>query len=175
MNMQSLTTNRLNLRRWKAEDVDPYAEICADPEVMRWIGSGAVRTRAECVAAIESFERFWDDYGFGLFAVELQENRTLIGFGGFAIPDFLPQVMPSIEIGWRLARDAWGNGYATEAARACLEFGFEDRSIDRVVSIHQVGNDASGRIMEKIGMSLWLETIDPSCERPVRVYEVHSE
>lgn len=175
MSTEPLTTDRLRLRRWNAEDVDPYAQLCADPEVMRWIGSGAVRNRDECVAAIENFERFWDENGFGLFAVELLENQRLIGFTGLAVPDFLPEVMPTIEIGWRLARDAWGHGYATEAARTCLDFGFNERGIDRVVSIHQVGNESSGRIMERIGMSLYLETVDPSCGRPVRVYEIQSE
>ena len=171
----SLTTDRLRLRRWKDEDLDPYAELCANSEVMQWIGSGAVQTREECSAAIEKFERFWEDNGFGLFAVEHLESARLIGFTGLAIPEFLPEVMPSIEIGWRFARDTWGYGFATEAAHAALDFGQNKRGIDRVISIHQVGNDASGRIMEKIGMSLFLETIDPSCGRPVKVYETNTK
>jgi len=175
MNTGSITTNRLCLRRWKAEDIEPYAELCADPEVMRWIGAGAVRTKEECVTAIENFERFWDENGFGLFAVERSENQSLIGFTGLAIPDFLPQVMPSIEIGWRFARVAWGYGYATEAAQASLDFGFTELGFERIVSIHQVGNGASGRIMEKLGMSPFLETIDPSCGREVKVYELMSK
>lgn len=169
----NLKTDRLLLRRWRSEDLDPYAELCADPEVMRWIGGGVVRTREECASAIERFESLWEEHGFGLFAVELLESQRLIGFSGLSIPDFLPEVMPSIEIGWRLARNAWGYGYATEAARASLEFGLYERGLERLVSIHQVGNEASGRIMEKIGMTLYLETIDPSCNRPVRVYEIN--
>jgi len=175
MNEQPLTTDRLLLRRWKTEDLDPYAELCADPEVMRWIGSGVTRTRDECAEAIEKFEIFWEQNGFGLFAVELRGSHQFIGFTGLAIPAFLPEVMPSIEIGWRLARHAWGKGYATEAAKNSLDFGFKKCGIQRFVSIHQVGNDASGRIMEKMGMSLYLDTIDPSCDRLVRVYEIHSE
>ena len=175
MKNQTIRTTRLLLRRWEKEDIEPYAELCADAEVMRWIGSGSTRSRDQCVKAIDGFEVFWEQNGFGLFAVETLSNRKLIGFTGLAIPGFLPQVMPSIEIGWRLARGAWGNGYATEAAKAALEFGFITCQIDRIVSIHQVGNDASGRIMEKIGMSPHLETIDPSCDRPVKVYEVLSK
>ena len=134
-----------------------------------------VRTKDECAGAIEKFEDFWEQHSFGLFAVELCNDQKLIGFTGLAIPDLLPEVMPSIEIGWRFSRDSWGQGYATEAAKAALNFGFNDFRLDRVISIHQVGNDASGRIMQKIGMSLYLETTDPSCNKPVRVYEIEAE
>lgn len=169
-----IQTERLLLRRWKPSDIEPFAALCRDPEVMRWIGSGSLRNRQECVKAISSFEENWEEKGFGLFAVELLGNQKFIGFTGLAIPEFLPEVMPSIEIGWRLARSTWGNGFATEAARASLTFGFNQCGLDRVVSIHQVGNDVSGRIMSKIGMNLFLETIDPSCQRPVKVYEALS-
>ncbi len=166
-----IQTERLLLRRWEPSDIEPYAELCRDPEVMRWIGSGSLRTREECVEAISYFEKFWEEKGFGLFAVELLSSQEFIGFTGLAVPEFLPEVMPSVEIGWRLARSTWGHGFATEAARASLEFGFNECELERVVSIHQVGNDASGRIMTKIGMRLFRETVDPSCQRPVKVYE----
>lgn len=167
-----LVTERLVLRRWKAEDLEPYVEICADSEVMRWIGRGQGRTREECARAIASFERSWEDRGFGLFALELRASSGLIGFVGLSVPDFLPEILPSVEIGWRLAAARWGKGLATEGARAALAFGFEQVGLDRIVSIHQVGNGASGRIMEKLGMHLERETVDPSCARPVRVYEI---
>ena len=172
MRSVEIKTNKLCLRRWKAEDIDPFANMCADPEVMKWIGSGVVRTREECLLAIENSEHFWEENGFGLFAVELRETQSLIGFSGFAVPSFLPEIMPSIEIAWRFVRDAWGHGYATEAATAALNFGLKERGLERVVSIYQVGNEASGRVMEKIGMSLYLETIDPSSGRPVKVYDI---
>jgi RimJ/RimL family protein N-acetyltransferase len=167
-----LSTKRLLLRRWRQDDLDPYAELCADPAVMRWIGNGSVRTREECAKAISAFERAWDDRGFGLFALELQASGRLIGFVGLSVPDFLPEVLPSVEIGWRLAADQWGKGLATEGARAALAFGFGQVGLNRIVSIHQVGNDASGRIMEKLGMRFERETVDPSCGRRVRVYEI---
>ncbi|MEM1435747.1 MAG: GNAT family N-acetyltransferase [Pseudomonadota bacterium] len=166
-----ITTERLLLRRWESDDIEPYAVLCRDPEVMRWIGDGASRSRADCVTAIAGFEACWDANGFGLFAVETLDTGTFIGFAGLAIPEFLPEVMPAVEIGWRLARSSWGRGYATEAARAALAFGFEQCRLDRIISIHQVGNDASGRIMRKLGMRPSLETTDPSCGRAVRVYE----
>lgn len=167
-----LLTERLVLRRWRPEDLEPYAEICADPEVMRWIGKGQVRTHEECARALASFERAWEDRGFGLFALELRAARGLIGFVGLSVPDFLPEILPSVEIGWRLAAAYWGKGLATEGARAALAFGLGQLGLDRIVSIHQLGNGASGRIMEKLGMRLERETIDPSCARPVRVYEI---
>ena len=160
------------LRRWRPEDLGPYAEMCTDPEVMRWIGNGGVRTREECANAIAAFERAWDDRDFGLFAMELQASGRLIGFVGLSVPDFLPEILPSVEIGWRLAADQWGKGLATEGARAALDFGFGRVGLTRIVSIHQVGNGASGRIMEKLGMRFERETVDPSCSRPVRVWEI---
>ena len=167
-----LSTERLVLRRWRQEDLDPYVEMCADAEVMRWIGNGQVRTREECAKAISAFERAWDDRGFGLFAMELQASGSLIGFVGLSVPDFLPEILPSVEIGWRLAAAQWGKGLATEGARAALAFGFGQVGLDRIVSIHQVGNGASGRIMEKLGLRFERETVDPSCTRLVWVYEI---
>ena|SRR5581483_4374700 len=167
-----VSTERLVLRRWRERDLDPFAEMCADSDVMRWIGNGRVRTRDECAAAIAAFERAWDARGFGLFATELKDSAALIGFVGLSLPTFLPEILPAVEIGWRLSRSAWGKGLATEGARAALAFGFEEARLDRIVSIHQVGNDASPRIMEKLGMRLERETVDPSCGRPVRVYEI---
>ena len=167
-----LSTARLVLRRWNQEDLDPYAEICGDPQVLRWIGNGRLRTREECASAVAGFERAWEERGFGLFAIELKASGRLIGFVGFSLPEFLPEILPAVEIGWRLAGSTWGNGLATEGARAALAFGFGQAGLDRVVSIHQVGNDASGRIMEKLGMRFERETVDPSCGRPVRVYEI---
>jgi RimJ/RimL family protein N-acetyltransferase len=98
MKAQQSTTSRLLPRRWKPQDIEPYTEVCPDPEVMRWIDSGAVLTREECIAAITKFEDFWEQHRFGLFAVEERDSQKLIGFTGLAIPDFLPEVMPSIEI-----------------------------------------------------------------------------
>ena len=167
-----LVTQRLVLRRWKPEDLEPYVEICADREVMRWIGNGRTRTRDECVQAIAAFERAWEDRGFGLFAMELKATGRLIGFVGLSVPSFLPEILPAVEIGWRLATAQWGQGLATEGARAALAFGFGHVGLDRIVSIHQMGNDASGRIMEKLGMRLERATVDPSCSRPVRICEI---
>ena len=165
-----LETERLLLRRWDVEaDLDAYAALCADPEVMRYIGDGDTRTRVECAEQLMAFELSWTKLGFGLFAAEPVDSGELVGFVGLAIPDFLPEIMPAVEIGWRLSRTSWGKGYATEAARAVLAFSFDELGFERLVSVHVVGNDASGNVMKKIGMHLDRETTHPRNGRAVRV------
>lgn len=166
-----IRTERLILRRWRAEDVDPYVAICVDPGVMRWIGDGQTRSRQECADAIGRFEASWERNGYGLFALTLKGTDQFIGFAGVSDPAFLPEVMPAVEIGWRLARDNWGQGLATEAARAVLQFALDDVGLTRVISIIQVGNSGSERIAQKLGMTVERETTDPTCGRRVRVYE----
>ena len=169
-----LKTDRLLIRPWKTIDIDPYTELCSDPEVMRWIGDGSTKTKEECANAIGKFEEFWNQHDFGLFALELLENHQFIGFAGLSTPNFLPEVMPCVEIGWRLARSAWGYVFATEAAEASVRFGFKSCALNRIVGIHQEGNSASARIMQKLDMTPFLETIDPSCNRAVIVHELLS-
>jgi len=96
----------------------------------------------------------------------------LIGNTGLAIPDFLPEILPAVEIGWRLGRAHWRCGFATEAARAALAFAWDPVGLDRVVSVHAVGNDPSGNVMQKIGMHLDRETVHPKNGRAVRVYAI---
>jgi RimJ/RimL family protein N-acetyltransferase len=165
-------TPRLLLRRWRPEDVPAMAEINADPDVMRWIGDGSVSDYDQTAAAVARCEQHWEERGFGLFAVEVRDTGELAGFTGLAVPAFLPEIMPAVEIGWRLGRGHWGRGFATEAARAALRFGLLDRGLDRIVSIHQIGNAASERVMQKLGMRPDRETVQPSCDRPVRVYAI---
>jgi len=168
--MHTLETPRLVLRRWTEKDIEPMAAINADPEVMRWIGRGMTATPERTKAAVARWEEDWETRGLGLCAVEIRDTGELAGFVGLSVPTFLPEVMPAVEIGWRLGQPFWGKGIATEAARAVLRFGFEDCGFDEIISICQVGNTASERIMQKLGMNLKRETLDPSCGRPVRVY-----
>ncbi|HEX4726465.1 MAG TPA: GNAT family N-acetyltransferase [Jatrophihabitans sp.] len=173
--MPELITERLRLRRWSDDDVKAMTAINSDPEVMRWISDGSLSDSRRTAASIARYERSWDQNGFGLFAVELRASGQLAGFTGLAIPEFLPQILPAVEIGWRLGRQFWGAGLATEAARAVLAFGFEQRDLDRVVSIYQPDNTASGRIMRKLGMRLIDETVDPTCQRQVQVLAITAE
>ncbi|WP_438270967.1 GNAT family N-acetyltransferase [Streptomyces anulatus] len=173
--MVMLETPRLLLRRWREEDVAPLAAVNADPEVMRWIGDGSVRDEQQTRSGIEAMEHGWEAQGIGLFAVEIRSTRELAGFTGLSIPDFLPEVLPAVEVGWRLGRSYWGQGLATEAAAAAVRFGFEDRALKRIISIAQVGHDASERVMAKLGMHPFHETVDPSCSRRVRIFELASD
>ncbi len=173
--MVTLETPRLVLRRWREEDVAPMAAIHADPEVMRWIRDGSVRDEQQTRRGIEAWESEWESQGFGLFALELRSTGKLAGFTGLSVPHFLPEVMPAVEVGWRLGRSHWGQGLATEAAAAAVRFGFEERGLERIVSIAQVGNDASERIMTKLGMRPVRETVSPAGGRRVRVFELSSD
>lgn len=169
---QTVETDRLLLRRWLDTDRAPFAEICADPEVMRYIGNGSTRTAEQASKAITKFESEWVEKGYGLFAVEQKKTGMLIGFTGFSWPGFLPEILPSVEIGWRFSKDSWGNGYASEAALAALAYGTSNLALTDIVSIYQIGNGASERIMQKLGLVFDRRTIDPTCERDVAVYRL---
>ncbi len=173
--MVMLETPRLILRRWCEEDIAPMASINADPEVMRWIRDGSVRDEQQTRRGIQAWESEWESQGFGLFALEIRSTGELAGFTGLSVPDFLPEVLPAVEVGWRLGRSHWGQGLATEAAAAAVRFGFEERGLQRLVSITQVGNDASERIMTKLGMHPVCETVNPTGGRRVRVFELSSD
>ena len=175
MSQLSIKTARLLLRRWRDDDVEPFAAMCSDPEVMRYIGSGATRTRAQAQASIETYECEWEEKGYGLCAVELLEDGRFLGFTGLSEPIFLPDVMPAVEIGWRFALQSWGNGYASEAAQAALDFGHRNLGLSEIVSIYQAENHASARIIQKLGMRFDREAIDPTCGRLIRVYRSSSE
>jgi RimJ/RimL family protein N-acetyltransferase len=168
--MITMETERLVLRPWRDDDLEPLAAIYADPEVMRFIGDGSTRDRQQTEAGLALMRRQWDEHGFGMFAVQLRETGELTGWVGHAVPEFLPEVLPAVEIGWRLGRGYWGRGIATEAATAVLRFGFVDRELDRIVSIRHPDNHASGRVMDKLGLRFDRRTAVPVQGRPVEVY-----
>lgn len=166
----SLETPRLLLRRWHSDDLDGFAAVNAQPEVMRYIHDGRTLDRAATAERLATYQRHWHERGFGLYAVEVRETGELAGFTGLAVPTFLPEIMPAVEIGWRLGRAYWGRGLATEAARAVVAHARAGLGLRRLVSIHVVGNEASARVMIKLGMSLERETVQPDTGRRVRVY-----
>jgi RimJ/RimL family protein N-acetyltransferase len=139
------------MRRWRDGDAEPLAEINADPRVMEH--HLAPLTRAESDALIERIEADFEVRGFGLWALELRETGELIGFTGLAVPEFEAHFTPAVEVGWRLGAPAWGRGYATEAGRAALEFGFGRAGLDEVVSFTSAGNERSRAVMERLGMA----------------------
>jgi len=166
----SLETPRLLLRRWRSDDLDGFAAVNAQPEVMRYIHDGRTLDRAATAERIATYQRHWDEHGYGLYAVEVKETGELAGFTGLAVPVFLPEIMPAVEIGWRLGRAYWGRGLATEAAQAVVAHTRAELGLQRLVSIHVVGNEASARVMVKLGMALERETVQPDTGRKVRVY-----
>jgi RimJ/RimL family protein N-acetyltransferase len=145
----------LVLRRWQPGDIEPFASLNADPRVMEFFP--ATLSRSESEAMILEIEKRIDKLGAGLWAVELKENKEFIGFIGLNVPDYPLPFSPCVEIGWRLAFDYWGKGYAQEGARASLAFGFEQLGLREIVSFTTAGNLRSRRVMERIGM-----TYDPS-------------
>lgn len=142
--MNPLRTERLTLRRWTNADRPAFAALNADPRVMATIGP--VMTRELSDSLLDRIERHFEDYGFGLWCVDL--DGEAIGFTGFSVPWF----RDGVEIGWRLRSEHWGNGYAPEAATACLDVGFGELGFDEVISFTAVVNTNSQRVMEKIGM-----------------------
>ena len=118
-------TERLLLRRFTPADADAFAAFNADPDVMRFIGDGTPLTRAQSDELLTRIAAHWRSHGFGLWCVaERSAPERCLGFAGLAVPSFLPEVMPAVEVGWRVARDGWGRGLATEAARAALDEAF---------------------------------------------------
>jgi RimJ/RimL family protein N-acetyltransferase len=144
-----LVTDRLLLRGWRASDREPFAAMNADPEVAATLSRAL--TREESDAFADAIERRWREDGFGLWALERLDDAAFIGFTGLSVPSWAP--VPGVEVGWRLARPAWGHGYATEAARATLGFAFERLGLDGLVSFTAASNARSRAVMERIGMA----------------------
>jgi len=147
----TVETERLLLRAWSAADREPFAAMNADPEVMRYM-SGRL-DRAGSDALVDRIIEDWATNGFGLWAIERRSDGRFIGFAGLWRPRFEAPFMPAVEVGWRLSRDAWGLGYATEGGRASVRHGFEEVGLDEIVSFTAVGNVRSRRVMERLGMT----------------------
>lgn len=143
-------TRRLILRRWRDEDLAPYAALNADPRVMEHFP--AVLSRAESDAGVGRIRKHWDEHGFGLWAVEVAGGAPFIGFIGIQRVPFEAHFTPAVEVGWRLAFDAWGHGYATEGARAALEHGLGALGLREIVAMTVTANLRSQRVMDKLGM-----------------------
>ena len=146
-----LRTDRLVLRRWLDGDREPFAALNADPVVMEHFPAALTRTDSD--AMVDRIEAHFEERGFGLWALEVVETGEFIGFTGLSTPRFAAAFMPAVEIGWRLARTAWGRGYAGEAARRALRFGFAELGLSEIVSFTATGNLRSRAVMARIGMT----------------------
>ncbi len=147
---RELRTDRLLLRRWRPEDREPFAKMNADPRVVEFLPKPLTREESDAVA--DRIEANFAEHGYGLWAVEIVGVAPFAGFVGLSIPRFEAHFTPCIEIGWRLAVETWNQGYATEGARAALDFAFAHRLADEIVSFTVPANVRSRRVMEKIGM-----------------------
>lgn len=145
-----LRTSRLLLRRWRDADREPFAALNADPVVMEHFP--APLGRAESDALVDRVEHGLEERGWGLWAVEVPGAAAFVGFVGLNPATFDAPFTPAVEVGWRLAREHWGHGYATEGARAALDFGFETLALDEIVSFTTHGNVRSRRVLERLGM-----------------------
>lgn len=145
-----IRTDRLRLRSWRDEDFETYAALNADPRVMEFY-PGLV-SRDESRVRFDLWQARIATDGYGFWPVEVIGGAPFIGMVGLARPDFEAQFLPGVEIGWRLAAEHWGRGYATEAARAALAFGFDRLGLAEIVSFTTTANLRSRRVMEKLGM-----------------------
>jgi RimJ/RimL family protein N-acetyltransferase len=145
-----LHTPRLLLRRWRQADREPFATLNADPVVMEHFP--APLHREESDALVDRIESGFEERGWGLWAVEVPGAAAFVGFVGLNPATFDAPFTPAVEVGWRLAREHWGHGYATEGARAALRFGFDELAVDEIVSFTTHGNTRSRRVMERLGM-----------------------
>ena len=146
-----LVTPRLRLRAWTDDDQEPFAALNADARVMEFFPS--VLSRLESDALAVRIATHIDTYGWGLWAVEVPGTTGFAGYVGLAEPSFTAPFTPCVEIGWRLAHEHWGQGYASEGARAALAFGFTALKLDQIVSFTVPANFRSRRVMERLGMT----------------------
>ena len=145
-----IETPRLLLRQWKQSDHEPYMQLNQDKEVMEFFPS--TQTAEESTAQIERITKYIDQNGYGFFALERKDNGQFIGFTGLSNPRFDAYFTPCVEIGWRLSKHNWNQGFATEAANACLDFGFNTLQLDKIYSFTSVHNLRSQQVMIKTGM-----------------------
>jgi 3-dehydroquinate dehydratase / shikimate dehydrogenase len=150
MQPQVIKTQRLILRPWQEEDLEPFAKLNADPRVMEYFPATLNRQESDQLAKRMSMKI--EEQGWGFWAVSVPGVAEFIGLIGIAQVNFTSHFTPAVEIGWRLAYDFWGQGYALEGAQASLQFGFKTLQLDEIVSFTTVANQRSRRVMEKLGM-----------------------
>lgn len=164
-------TPRVRIRHWRTEDLGPLSEIFAKPEVWRYPFD-----RAFSAEETEGFlSRRIELQGSELpvpSAAEDRANKRLLGYIALSPPVWLPEVMPTIEIGWRLDPEVWGRGLASEGAKALLDHGFRRLDLPEVLSIYEPGNVASGRVMTKIGIPFDRETVHPFFGRVLHIHRL---
>ena len=162
--LPDVRTERLELRRFDASDLDALAELFEKREVWEFpYGRGF--TRAETKAFLDAQLDEWTQCEFGCWIALERASQRVIGYAGLSVPMFLPEILPAVEVGWRFDPDVWGRGYATEAARAALREGFTTLGLDEVTSVPQSENPRSSAVCQRLGMSLAREVTIPANDR----------
>jgi RimJ/RimL family protein N-acetyltransferase len=163
-------TARLLLRRPRLEDAEAFATINADLEVARFVSYSGPLVRPESDLLLRKMIDHWDDHGFGLWMADRRDTGGLIGFVGLAHPGTLPSLATEVEVGWRLGRAHWGQGFATEGGAEAVRFAFEERQVPRLVCIIDARNDRSLRVAAKLGFAFWQDMDHPRWPRGVQVH-----
>ena len=166
-----LTTERLVLRAFTMDDLPALIVIHAEPSFWWYPLRGAMAEQETKQFLIRVIERYESD-GFGVEALEDRASGALIGWAGLAVPHFLPEILPAVEVGWRLTERCRGRGLATEAGAAAVDWGFTEGGLDRIVSIYEPENVASGRVMERLGFTYERTTSGTPRGEEVRVMEL---
>ena len=161
--IERLETERLTMRMFRESDLDEYAEMCADADVMKYLG-GATMSRSEAWRSMATLLGHWQLRGFGLWAVEERASGQLVGRVGC----WQPEGWPGMEIGWSLRKQFWGRGYATESAQAALDVALTRLRFTHVISLIQPENQRSIRVARRLGMRLEGQTI--LLDHPVQIY-----
>jgi RimJ/RimL family protein N-acetyltransferase len=163
-----LETERLLLRGWRMDDYDAFARLNADPQVMACFPS--LLNRSDSNAMADRIRALMAERGWGFWAVELKGGAPFIGFTGLNVPTTALPFSPCVEIGWRLAAEFWGRGYASEAGHAALHAAFDHLQLPEIISFTAVGNRRSVRVMERLGMeeSGCFEHPDVAPDSPLR-------
>ena len=157
-----ILTPRLRLRAWRDADLAPFAAMNGDPRVMEWLPSVLDRDASD--AAAKRLRDHFEEHGFGKCVVETRDGGKFVGVVGLGWCTFEAPINPSVEVGWRLAASHWGKGYATEAARAALDYGFREVRLERITSFTVPANERSWRVMQRLGMTY---TPDNDFEHPL--------
>ena len=145
-----LKSERLGLRNWEASDLEPFIEMGKDEHVMKYFPN--LLSEKETTEFVERLQKHFLTYGFTYFAIEILETNEFIGFTGFVHQTWKSKFTPCVDIGWRIKKSAWGNGYATEAANCCFENGFKKFNIKKVYAFASKNNLDSENVMQKTGM-----------------------
>jgi RimJ/RimL family protein N-acetyltransferase len=169
----SVETERLRLEQWdRREHAAGLAAMNADAEVMRFITEGVPLTRVESRIQSDRIAEHWRTYGFGLWAVVEKAGGRMIGFAGLSHPLWMPGWERSVEVGWRLHRDVWGKGYATEAGRAGLEYGFERLGLAETIALIHPGNARSAAVAGRLGLELRERVAHPQRSHDLTVHAI---